>query len=95
MLKQKHGIKFRNNFEGDDDEFIDYLYNNRSSFDSFDKEYKERTNPKKPSNDDVERLKQKHGIKFYNDFEGDEDEFIDYLYQNKSSFDSFSDELNN
>jgi hypothetical protein len=95
MLKQKHGIKFRNDFEGDDDEFIDYLYNNRSSFDSFDKEYKERTNPKKPSNDDVERLKQKHGIKFYNDFEGDEDEFIDYLYQNKSSFDSFSDELNN
>ena len=38
MLKQKHGIKFRNDFEGDDDEFMDYLYQNRNSFDSFDKE---------------------------------------------------------
>jgi hypothetical protein len=91
MLKQKHGIKFRNDFEGDDDEFMDYLYQNRNSFDSFDKEHKERT--KQPSNDDVERLKQKHGIKFYDDFEGDDDEFIDYLYQNRDSFNSFNDEL--
>ena len=25
QLKQKHGIKFRKDFEGDDDEFVDYL----------------------------------------------------------------------
>ena len=95
FLKKKHGIKFRNDFEGDDDEFTDYLYDNKGTYDNFIKDYKgnkEFTDDDtlyEPTDDDIYQLKQKHGIKFRNDFEGDDDEFTDYLYDNKDSFDNF------
>jgi hypothetical protein len=42
-----------------------------------------------PTDDDIYQLKQKHWIKFRNDFDGDDDEFVNYLSDNKDSFDNF------
>ena len=39
FLKKKHGIKFRNDFDGDDDEFVNYLSDNKDSFDNFKKDF--------------------------------------------------------
>jgi hypothetical protein len=36
-LKQKHGVKFRDEFD-DDDVFMDYIQNNRDSFDNLSKD---------------------------------------------------------
>jgi hypothetical protein len=98
QLKQKHGIKFRKDFEGSDDEFIDYLYDNKDSFDNFKKDnnrIKIPTDPIvfDPTDDETSQLKQKHGVKFRDEFEGDDDEFMDYLYDNRGSFDNFSKDL--
>ena len=95
QLKQKHGIKFRKDFEGDDDEFVDYLYDNKGSYDNFIKDYKGNkeftfdNDSYEPTDDNIHQLKQKHGIKFRDEFDGDDDEFLDYLYDNKNSFDNF------
>jgi len=98
-LKQKHGVKFRGDFDGDDDEFMDYLYDNRGSFDNFRKDnnrIKIPTDPIvfEPTDDETSQLKQKHGVKFRDEFEGDDDEFMDYLYDNQDSIDNFSKDLN-
>jgi hypothetical protein len=97
-LKQKHGIKFRKDFEGSDDEFIDYLYDNKDSFDNFKKDnnrIKIPTDPIvfDPTDDETSKLKQRHGVKFRDEFDGD-DEFMDYIQNNRGSFDNLSKDLN-
>jgi hypothetical protein len=98
-LKQKHGIKFRGDFDGDDDEWMDYMSDNRYSFDNFSKENKRTkisTDPIvfDPTDDETSQLKQRHGVKFRDEFDGD-DEFMDYIHNNRDSFDNLSKDLNN
>jgi len=98
-LKQKHGIKFRKDFEGSDDEFMDYLYDNQDSIDNFRKDnnrIKIPTDPIvfDPTDDETSQLKQKHGVKFRDEFDGD-DEFMDYMSDNTDSFNNLSRDLNN
>jgi hypothetical protein len=98
-LKQKHGIKFRGDFDGDDDEWMDYMSDNTDSFDNFRKDNNRINIPTDPivfdpTDDETSQLKQKHGVKFRDEFEGDDDEFMDYLYDNKDSIDNFSKDLN-
>lgn len=99
QLKKKHGIKFRGDFEGGDDEFIDYMSDNKDSFDNFSKENKRTKIPTdpivyEPTDDESNELKQKHGVKFRDEFEGD-DEFMDYIQNNRGSFNSLSKDLTN
>ena len=94
QLKKKHGIKFRGDFEGDDDEFIDYMSDNKDSFDNFSKENKRTKISTDPTDDESNELKQKHGVKFRDEFEGD-DEFMDYIHNNRGSFNNLSKDLNN
>ena len=94
-LKQKHGIKFRGDFDGDDDEWMDYMSDNTDSFDNFRKDNNRINIPTDPivfdpTDDDTSQLKQKHGVTFRDEYEGDDDEIMDYLYDNKDSFDNFS-----
>jgi hypothetical protein len=97
QLKQKHGIKFRDEFDGDD-EFMDYMSDNKDSFDNFRKEnnrIKIPTDPIvfEPNDDEISQLKQKRGVKFRDEFEGD-DEFMDYIQNNRGSFNNLSKDLN-
>jgi hypothetical protein len=97
-LKQKHGIKFRGDFDGDDDEWMDYMSDNTDSFNNFKKDYKRINIPTDPivfdpTDDETSQLKQKHGVKFRDEFEGD-DEFMDYIQNNRGSFDNLSKDLN-
>ena len=94
QLKKKHGIKFRGDFEGDDDEFIDYMSDNKDSFDNFSKENKRTKISTDPTDDESNELKQKHGVKFRDEFEGD-DEFMDHIHNNRGSFENLSKDLNN
>ena len=99
QLKKKHGIKFRGDFDGDDDEWMDYMSDNRDSFDNFSKENKRTKIPTDPivfdpTDDETSQLKQKHGVKFRDEFEGD-DEFMDYIHNNRGSFNNLSKDLNN
>ena len=94
QLKKKHGIKFRGDFEGDDDEFIDYMSDNKDSFDNFSKENKRTKISTDPTDDESNELIQKHGVKFRDEFEGD-DEFMDHIHNNRGSFENLSKDLNN
>jgi hypothetical protein len=99
QLKKKHGIKFRGDFDGDDDEWMDYMSDNKDSFDNFGKEnnrIKIPTDPIvfEPNDDEISQLKQKRGVKFRDEFEGD-DEFMDYINNNSDSFNNLSKDLNN
>jgi len=98
-LKQKHGIKFRGDFDGDDDEWMDYMSDNQDSFDNFRKDnnrIKIPTDPIvfEPTDDETHQLKQKHGVKFRDEFE-DDDEFMNYVQDKKDSFGNLSKDLNN
>jgi len=97
-LKQKHGIKFRGDFDGDDDEWMDYMSDNTDSFDNFRKDNNRINIPTDPivfdpTDDETSQLKQKHGVKFRDEFDGD-DEFMGYIQNNRGSFDNLSKDLN-
>jgi hypothetical protein len=93
-LKQKHGVKFRDEFD-DDDVFMDYIQNNRDSFDNFSREYKQtkKSTSTEPTDDETSELKQRHGVKFRDEFD-DDDVFMDYIQNNRDSFDNLSKDLN-
>ena len=93
-LKQRHGVKFRDEFD-DDDVFMDYIQNNRDSFDNFSREYKrtKKSTSIEPTDDETSQLKQRHGVKFRDEFD-DDDVFMDYIQNNRDSFDNFSREYN-
>jgi hypothetical protein len=99
-LKQKHGIKFRGDFDGDDDEWLDYMSDNTDSFNNLSRDLNNRikipTDPIvfDPTDDETSQLKQKHGVKFRDEFDGD-DEFMDYVSDNTDSFNNLSRDLNN
>jgi hypothetical protein len=99
-LKQKHGIKFRGDFDGDDDEWLDYMSDNTDSFNNLSRDLNNRikipTDPIvfDPTDDETSQLKQKHGVKFRDEFDGD-DEFMDYMSDNTDSFNNLSRDLNN
>ena len=94
-LKQKHGIKFRGDFDGDDDEWMDYVSDNKDSFDNFSRENKrtKKSTSTEPTDDETSQLKQRHGVKFRDEFD-DDDEFMDYIHNNRDSFDNLGKDLN-
>jgi hypothetical protein len=85
------------------DQVFDFIMNeengddNEEMFEGYEYDDVDELNPDDFNDDEESRLndlKQKHGVKFRGDFDGDDDEFMDYLYDNRGSFDNFSKDLN-